>query len=109
MAKLADGCIPADANECSIEEFRNHLLIYQQKFESYATRNIVISALCFVVAIVAVLFTTYQSFGIVILIVAAFFWIESKQHVVIVNLIAALWPLAITIKYKDSKPKKVEF
>lgn len=98
MEKLEHELQPWDASECDIDECRNHILFYRKQFESMATRAVVAAIICFIAGLIA-LFVSPNSLGItiVLVIIAAYFLQESRRHAGIVNLLTAVWPIALLV------------
>ncbi|MGI9534650.1 MAG: hypothetical protein ACR2NW_06850, partial [Thermodesulfobacteriota bacterium] len=68
------------------------------QFESMATRAVVAAVICFITGLIA-LFISPNSLGItiVLVIIAAYFLQESRRHAGIVNLLTAVWPIALLV------------
>ncbi len=93
-----DDLLPWDASECDIDGCRSHMLFYRRQFESMATRAVVASIICFIAGLLALFFSP-NSLGItiVLVIIAAYFLQESRRHAGIVNLLTAVWPIALLV------------
>ena len=98
MGKLEDELLLWDASECDIDGCRSHMLFYRKQFESMATRAVVAAGICFIAGLLA-LFVSPNSLGITIVLVitAAYFLQESRRHAGIVNLLTAIWPIALLV------------
>ena len=98
MGKLENELLPWDASECDIDGCRNHMLFYRKHFESMATRAVVISIVCFIAAPLVMFVKPDLLLATVILwIFAAYFWLESRRHAGIVNLVTVLWSIALLV------------
>jgi len=101
MGKLEDELLPWDASECDIDGCRSHMLFYRKHFESMATRAVVISVVCFIAGLLALLGDSYLiRISVVSLIFAAYFWLESRRHAGIVNLLTAVWSIALLVNMR---------
>ena len=98
MGKLENELLPWDASECDIDGCRNHMLFYRRQFASMATRAVVVAGICFIAGLLA-LYVSPNSLGItvVLVIIAAYFMQESRRHVGMVNLVTAVWPIALLV------------
>lgn len=97
MGKL-DDLLPLDASECDIDGCRSHMLFYRRQFESIATRAVVAAGIYFIAGLLALLFSpNLLGITIVLVIIAAYFMQESRRHAGIVNLLTAVWPIALLV------------
>ncbi len=98
MGKLEDELLPWDISECDIDGCRSHMMYYRKHFASMATRAVVISVVCFIAAPL-VMFVKPDLILIagVLLIFAVYFWLESRRHAGMVNLLTALWSIALLV------------
>ena len=98
MEKLENELLPWDASECDIDGCRSHMLFYRKHFASMATRAIVISIVCSIAApLVMFVKPDLIPIAVVLLIFAVYFWLESRRHAGMVNLLTALWSTALLV------------
>jgi len=98
MGKLEDELLPWDASECDIDGCRSHMMYYRNHFASMATRAVVISIVCFIAApLVMFVKPDLILIAVVLSIFAVYFWLESRRHAGMVNLLTALWSIALLV------------
>ena len=98
MGKLEHELQPWDNSKCNIDECRSHMLFYRKQFESMATRAAIVAIICFIVGVLTLFVSPHSTVTVaVLLLIAAYFWQESRRHAGIVNLLSALWSVALLV------------
>jgi hypothetical protein len=94
MGKPSEDLQPWDSTSCDLDECRRHILWYRHQYERMSVRRYV-AAFALGTAAAAALLLDARPLAAALAIVAAYCWMQSRRHTDIVNLLAALWPLAL--------------